>query len=68
MQAVVSEAFGLDEGQAAPLVSALTGVRLGIPRPICYVTTPDRLAACSLKPGHAGPHNTRHDHSGQSWR
>ncbi len=56
-----------DVAQAAPLVSAIVGARRGIPNPICYATTPDRLHACSLTPGHDGPHNTRHDYSGEIW-
>jgi hypothetical protein len=50
-----------------PLLAALADAALGIPNPICYATTPDRLLACSLVPGHDGRHNSRRDGSGVEW-
>lgn len=49
------------------LTSALAGRVAGIPAPVCYAVTTDRLAACSLPPGHEGRHNARHDGSGREW-
>lgn len=49
------------------LTSRLAGHVAGIPSVICHATSSDRLAACSLAPGHDGPHNARHDRSGRGW-
>lgn len=49
------------------LTSRLAGHVAGIPAVICYAAASDRLAACSLAAGHDGPHNARHDRSGEGW-
>lgn len=50
-----------------PLDDALAAAALGEPNPICYATSPDRLLACALAPGHDPPHNSRADGSGVEW-
>lgn len=50
-----------------PLTAAVVAVSFGVPIRACYATPRDRLTACALAHGHAGPHNARHDGSGRAW-